>query len=136
MHDTPRRVHVCARACVVCVCVQAGLSARGDCGVVTSCGRCHKPQDVESHLSLYSLLHTHACARTHTHAVCMLRQGQTLIIGLEELPGAAHNLLIENLTKHTRTHTHEPGLSKCSIGHKISYFTMILHSSQSGEICL
>lgn len=83
----------------VCVCVCAG--ERGECGVVwlAGCRRCHKPQDVEGHLSL-SLSRPH----THTLAGSMYRQGETLIIGLEELPGAAYDPLTENLT-HTYTYT-------------------------------
>lgn len=71
------------------------------------------------------LTHTH----THTHGVCMYGQGEALIIGLEELPGAAYDPLIENLT-HTYTSTE----SVCSTGQKISYFTMILQSAQNSEM--
>lgn len=73
---------------------------------MASCGRCHKPQDVERHLSPspppHTDRHVHVRARGHTHAhtlaACMSRQGQTLITGLEELPGAACNLPTGNLT--------------------------------------
>lgn len=70
---------------------------------MASCGRCHKPQDVERHLSPSPP--TRACTRARARfAACMSRQGQTLITGLEELPGAACNLLTGNLTN-----VHGPG---------------------------
>ncbi len=119
---------VCVRVCARRAC----LGERGECGIVwlAGCRRCHKPQDVESHLSLSLSL---SAPHTHTHGCSMYRQGETLIIGLEELPGAAYNLLIENLT-HTHTHTPTSRLRECSTGHKISYFTMILQSSQNSEM--
>ena len=59
MHDTPLQVHVRAK----------GEIAAGG-------GRCHKPQDVGSHLSP---------SHVSMHA-SMYRQGTTLITGLDELP--------------------------------------------------
>lgn len=114
---------------LLCVFVQAGVCVRGQCSVVWLAGwrRCHKPQDVEGHLSP-SLFHTHE----HTHSGSMYWQGKTLIIRFGGAPRS--NIQPADRKFETNTQTHTYTWIECSTGHKISYMTMISQSSQNSEM--